>query len=300
MMLSLASIIIAVMPVNASPIVKNYGDVTVTGAFQSGHFLTDNLWDLTKCDMTISFTCVLTGVTDGAGDAAYGELGVRDSTGGDFNPDNKGVWLATARDPTTGTFGPDSPSPTLDLDDKLQLQKVGGHGEGDYNLPSVPPIPGDNHRFWFDRDGVDASQALNPLAINGKTYNTLGTYDIVLTLHATSATAGTVYMTINGLAQGFETDVPKDFTTMELSPAGMTFTGNMQNMQVFYGIFSTGNTSQNIHFNQVTVNGCLFGLEQVIPEVPLGAVVAAASMLVAFGAFVGLRRRKSISALPPT
>lgn len=39
----------------------------------------------------------------------------------------------------------------LDLDDKLILQKAGGHGEGDYNLPSTPPNPNANHRVWWDR-----------------------------------------------------------------------------------------------------------------------------------------------------
>lgn len=171
-----------------------------------------------------------------------------------------GVWLATDYDGTVGTFGPDvapnacwptvsaEPYPAgypscLDLDDALGLQRVGGHGAGDYNLPSVPSVPGNNHRFWWDRDGVDPWQ-------NGETANTGGIYDVVITLHATDATHGTAYMTVNGLAQGFETD--GNWNTIELTPAGMTFTGDMTNLQVFYGLYGYGAT-HSVTFSDITV-----------------------------------------------
>lgn len=64
----------------------------------------------------------------------------------DFNPtwmtEGSGVWLATDYDWTVNTFDPDPVgSPTLDLDDKLILQKGGGMDEGYYNLPSTPSDP---------------------------------------------------------------------------------------------------------------------------------------------------------------
>ncbi|MFX1530592.1 MAG: hypothetical protein ACFFBC_05730 [Promethearchaeota archaeon] len=162
-----------------------------------------------------------------------------------------GVWLATDYDWTANTFDPDPVgSPTQDLDDKLILQREGGHGEADYNLPSTPPNPYANHRLWFDRDGVDQWQAQNPLAIDGGTYNTEGTYEIIITLVATSKTEGTAYLTINGLDQGFETD--GDWKTMELSPGGMTFFGDMENMQVFYGLYGYGAT-HSVSFLDLTV-----------------------------------------------
>jgi len=133
------------------------------------------------------------------------------------------------------------------------LQKGGGQGEGDYNLPSAPPNPWANHRIWFDRDDIDQWQAQNPLAVDGGTYNTGGTYDIVIRLHADSAMSGTAYMTINGLDQGFETD--DNWNTIELSPAGMTFTGDMTHMQVFYGLYGYGAT-HSITFEDITVSGC--------------------------------------------
>jgi len=212
--------------------------------------------------MTISFTLDLTGLDDSAGAHAWSEFGIREVGYGNFNPtfgsEGAGVWLATDYDWTANTFDPDPPgSPTLDLDDKLILQKAGGNGEGDYNLPGIPPVPGNNHRIWFDRDGVDPWQAMNPLAVDGGTYNTGGTYDIVMTLHATSALAGEAYMTINGLNQGFETN--SDWTTMELTPAGMTFTGDMTQMQVFHGLYGYGAT-HSVAFEDITVEG------YVIPE----------------------------------
>jgi len=221
-----------------------YGDVVLSGGgLQAGHF--GEIWDLTKGDMYIIVTVDLTGMVDdfGGGAHAWSQLGIRTVGYGDFNPtwlaEGAGVWLCTDYDWTVNTFDPDPPgSPILDLDDKLILQKGGGLDENSYDLPSTPPNAYANHRIWFDRDGVDPWQAQNPLAVDGGTYNTGGIYQIVIRLHATDATHGVAYMTINGLDQGFETD--GDWNTMELTPAGMTFTGDMTQMQVFYGIYGYG------------------------------------------------------------
>jgi hypothetical protein len=143
------------------------------------------------------------------------------------------------------------------MDDKMILQKGGGLDEGSYNLPGVPPAKGNNHRVWFDRDGVDkwqANPAIWPLSVDGGTYNTNGRYDVVITMHADSATSGTAYMTINGLDQGFEVD--GNWKTMELTPAGMTFTGDMRQMQVFYGLFGYG-ADHGVTFENITATGVL-------------------------------------------
>jgi len=156
-----------------------------------------------------------------------------------------GVWLATDYEWSVNTFDPDPVgAPTLDLDDKLILQRQGGYGEGAYNLPSTPPAPGNNHRVWWDRDGVDPYQ-------NPATANTEGVYQIVITLHATSATQGTAYMNIRGFDQGFETD--GDWNTIELTPAGMTFIGDMTQLQVFYGLYGYGST-HTASFTDITVS----------------------------------------------
>ncbi len=155
-----------------------------------------------------------------------------------------GIWLATDYDWTTNTFDPDPlNAPTLDLDDKLILQQRSGYDERYYDLPSVPPNPWANHRVWWDRDGVDPWQ-------NPATANTGGIYQIVISLHATSDTAGTAYMNIRGLDQGFEVD--GNWNTIELTPAGMTFSGDMKHMQVFYGIYGYGAT-HGVSFTNIVV-----------------------------------------------
>lgn len=243
------------------PTTINYGNMTLTGGYQAGHF--SDWWDLTAGDLTLSFTYNANGLVDDLGGSAHAwaELGVRSACYGDFNPtwmvEGAGVWLATDYDWSANTFDPDpAGAPTLDLDDKLILQKGGGMAEGAYNLPSTPPNPWANHRVWFDRDGVDQWQAQNPLAVDGGTYNTGGTYDIVITLHADNPAAGRAYMTVNGLNQGFETD--GNWNTMELSPAGMTFSGDMTHLQVFYGLYGYGATHA-VAFNNITVGGQLTG-----------------------------------------
>jgi hypothetical protein len=80
-----------------------------------------------------------------------------------------------------------------------------------------------NHAIWFDCDGVDPWQAQMWGAIEGVTYSTGGTYDVVITLHATSDTTGEATMTINGEPQGFY-DPGWHPGLADLMPAGMTFT----------------------------------------------------------------------------
>jgi len=227
---------------------QNYGNIQLSGGFMSGHF--SEVWDLNACDMIISFTYDANGLVDdlgGDGAHAWAELGIRKVGNGDFNPNGAGVWLATDYDWSVNTFDLDpAGAPKLDLDDKLILQRVSGQGEGSYNLPSTPTTPGANHRFWWDRDGVDPWQ-------NGATANTKGIYNIEIRLHAKDLTSGKAYMTINGRDQGFETD--GNWNTIELTPAGMTFTGDMAKMQVFYGLYGYGAT-HSVAFENITVDGC--------------------------------------------
>lgn len=232
-----------------------YGDVALSGGFEADHFL--QVWDLTACDMVISFTYDANGLVDDSGAHAWAELGIRQVGSGDFNPTSgTGIWLATDYDATANTFDPDpAGSPIQDLDDKLIFQRVGGHGEADYNLPSTPPAPGHNHAVWFDRDGVSASQESLWGAIDGVTYNTGGIYEVVITLHATSATTGEAFMTINGEPQGFYDPSWHDGEP-DLYPAGMSFTGDMTQMQVFYGIYGYGAT-HNVTFSDIEVAGCM-------------------------------------------
>jgi hypothetical protein len=231
----------------------HYGDVTISagnGAPVGYHF--SELWDLTSCDMTIRFTYDANGLVDDFGrDAhAYAQLGVRTVGFDDFNPSHHGIWFATDHDDAVNTFDPDG---TLDRDDKMILQHVINRGEGDYNLPATPPAPSGSYRIWFDRDGIESEPVEPPFAVNGGTYNTDGTYNVVLRLAAIGPGEGAAYLNINGLDQGFEVD--GDRTTMELTPAGMTFGGDIAHLQLFYGIYGFGAT-HTVSFRDITVQGC--------------------------------------------
>jgi len=259
LMLAIVLALAVAIPASASgPTTVNYGDVTLSGGFHAGHF--PEWWDLAAGDIVISFTYDANGLVDDAGSHAWAELGVRSPCYGDFNPtwqvEGAGVWLATDYDWAANTFDPDPVgSPTLDLDDKLILQKGGGLGEGSYNLPSTPPNPWANHAVWFDRDGVDQWQALMWGAIDGVTYNTGGTYEVVISLHKTSDTTGEAYMTINGEPQGFY--VPNWHSgPVDLTPAGMTFTGDMEHLRVFYGLYGYGAT-HTVAFEDIAVDGVI-------------------------------------------
>lgn len=62
-------------------------------------------------------------------------------------------------------------------------------------------------------------------------------------------------MTVNGIQQGFY--VPNWHPgPPDLYPAGMTFTGDMTKMQVFYGLYGYGAT-HSVDFENITATGCL-------------------------------------------
>lgn len=50
---------------------KNYGNITLTGGFQAGHFL--EWWDLTENDLVVSFTYNANGLVDDSGAHAWGD-----------------------------------------------------------------------------------------------------------------------------------------------------------------------------------------------------------------------------------
>jgi hypothetical protein len=231
------------------------GNVTLDGDYQFGHF--DQVWDLTACNIQISFTYDANGLVDDDEAQAWSLLGVRQAGFFDFNPlEGTGVWLTADFEWFANTFDPDPVgSPILDIDDRLILQNTLGNGEGFYDLPSIPPNDWANHAVWFDRDGVGQSQAQTWGIIDGVTYNTGGSYDVVMDLEAASSSKGEAYLTINGESQGFYVPAwhpgPAD-----LMPAGITFTGDMTQMQVFYFLNAYG-SNQIVKFNDITVTGCL-------------------------------------------
>jgi len=258
---SMLVLLLVTMPLPAAakaPVSVTKGSITLSGGYDTGHF--DEYWDLKKGDLTIAFTYDARGLVDDAGTHAWAQLGVRSPCDADFNPtsgvEGSGVWLGTDYDWLPDTFEPDPEgSPGQDMDDKLILQKGEFLDEGYYNLPSTPPNKNANHAVWFDRDGVNQSQAQLWGAIDGVTYNTGGIYAVVIRLQATSDSTGEAYMTVNGQPQGFYApawyDGPPD-----LMPAGLTFSGDMRHLQVFYGLKGYG-AQPTVMFKNITLVGML-------------------------------------------
>jgi len=57
-------------------------------------------------------------------------------------------------------------------------------------------------------------------------------------------------MNIRGLDQGFETD--GNWPTIELTPAGMNWIGDMKHLVVFYGLYGYG-AAHSVSFSDITV-----------------------------------------------
>ena len=129
--------------------------------------------------------------------------------------------------------------------------------EKDYNVLSdgsiVAPFgTNDSYGIWFDRDSVDPYQALNPLNVDGKTYNTGGLYNVEINYHAVSPTVATMFATINGIQQGFWTN---HYATPapDIFPAGLSFTSNMTNLQVFSSfLWNSQRDTGTVVFNNIT------------------------------------------------
>ncbi|MFC2145267.1 PKD domain-containing protein [Actinomycetota bacterium] len=245
----------------------NYGDLTLNSPWEVTHW--SDVWDLTQGDLTLSYTIDMKGLnqpgtwnTFQSWQTWYTEVGLRGEDAGDFNPGPFGVyqgrcggWMVSDSDVWTDGDGytehgvdPDS---TQDLDDKHALQASGGRGEGDYDVLDsdwdtvlAKFGSGNNFGIWFDRDGVDQWQDdmwgnLGPGGVgsgDGLRYNTDGVYDIVITYHAIDDGLGVMFATVNGYSQGFY--APWVDGPPQNYPAGLSFKGDMQHMQVFAGLWS--------------------------------------------------------------
>jgi len=240
---------------------KIYGDVTLS-QWQWNNF--PDVWDLTQCNLTLSYTIDMSEITtDGW---AVTQVGLREVGASNIDPNLKGGWMQS-----NYIFGSSNPN-SQNLND-FHLLSVHGwdtnyqkYDAEDADTLVTPYWSGDNYGFWFDRDGVDPWQDDDPSTPSpggssvqwgvgdGVTYNTAGVYVIVITYHANDATTGTMFATINGIQQGLYIGGGKD-AEPEFYPAGRSFTGDMTKMQVFYG---RGGIDGNVEISNITVYGCPF------------------------------------------
>jgi len=170
------------------------------------------------------------------------EVGLHQVGAADFNPGPVDVYQGGEGGWATLHVDNDVPSPgDQTIHDKVLLSASTGRGEGDYDVlegPALQPAPIGNFvslGIWFDRDGVDATQATHWGAVDGGTYNTAGRYQVRITYTLLEPGLGAMMATINGVATGFfiggwRNEAP------DYLPAGLAFRADLTRLQVFAGL----------------------------------------------------------------
>ncbi|MGC9308466.1 MAG: right-handed parallel beta-helix repeat-containing protein, partial [Thermoplasmatota archaeon] len=242
------------MAMDTDAAVTDYGDLTLHAGYEDTNY--SDIFDLTACDLVLSYTLDVTNVTCSPWDG-WIEMGIRELGGGNFNPGawashpgGVGGWMTTG----IGDYAPNNA--TLDHDDKFNLGTSGGVGELVYNCTSPlsvgSPIGSySNYGLWFDRDNVDPWQDDSWGMLDGWMYNTNGIYEVKIYYHAINATHGTMFATVNNLPTGFVSTG----SGYQYYPAGLDFKGDMTQMQVFAG-FWTGSGSGTVEFSDIKVTTC--------------------------------------------
>ena len=83
------ALLLGAMPVSASePVTKGYDDVVLYNWWK-GNFA--SLWDLTECDLTLSYTIDMSAITTAGW--AVTEVGLREVGAANIDPDLKGGWM---------------------------------------------------------------------------------------------------------------------------------------------------------------------------------------------------------------
>ena len=261
--LGLAVVLLLVaLPVSASggsSITKDYGSVTLYN-WGKGNFT--DLWDLTQCDLTLTYTINMSGIANPGWSLT--EVGLHEVGAPNMDPNYQGGWMLSRYAYNLNDEN------KRDNDDYHVLMK---HGWLEEYYDVVPPQTFIdpmtvwqyiNHGFWFDRDGVDPWQQTYWGYIYGVTYSTGGVYDIVIAYHAIDEATGTMFATVNGEQQGFYLNGWKN-APPEKIPVGRSFVGDLAQMQVFYGRGAGGGT---VTLSSITVTGCPYTIDVAIDVKP--------------------------------
>ena len=283
------SLIPAVPAAADGPVTKNYGDFTLPPG--GGTFWLPDVWDLNRCDVTISYRLDLSGAPNVAYTGNYGQaanVGLLSFTtptaGGRMSGfladwDNAGVEFPTF---------PDKPK-LQDLDDKFNMQRFPNPGSWSETMYDVycatdtiaasPFGSWNNYGIWFDRDGVDPWQDADPStplpggsgvpwgSVEGGTYNTGGIYDVQLTFHKNSPTKGTACpLMFPGLANPVAAGgygIPTGFNPSSPGPgyddfpAGISFDTDVTRMGTMQVVVQGASGNGTIVVKDLTVTGCL-------------------------------------------
>jgi hypothetical protein len=222
-LIATACLLFVVTPAVAqTPVIKDYGDLNLSGLYQieglgavPGGQPADQ-WDLTQCDLVLSFTLDMTSMTPPAMDTtAWTSVGLRGPAWGWIAAGGPKAFLDTEND--VDYTGDGIPDPMLDLDDKLNLLASDPDGtqrwdELSYDATSpdtILPEPFgsyDSYGIWFDRDGICPCHANAWGSVDGGNYNTMGMYQVEVLYHAIGPDQGTMFARVNDLGTGFYTD----------------------------------------------------------------------------------------------
>lgn len=228
-----------------------FGDVELSEG-QSQNF--PQLWDLMKCDLTLSYTIDLSAQASGGWTPV--QVGLRDVGYGNIDPNGQGGWMQA------NWQNPDTDPELADIDDHFLLVDHGwSSDEQNYDVDENGNIVTqfgsyNSYAFWFDRDGVDPDQATYWNYKDGITYNTNGVYDVVITYeYDDAAVRATMMATINGESQGFYLDPTYSSTDPPSEqPVGKSFTADdLSQMLVFLG---RGGGGGSVIVSDLTVTGC--------------------------------------------
>jgi hypothetical protein len=221
---------------------RNYEEITVEGSTwldQNGY-----AWDLTRCDLNLSFTLDMSDYYPPFKSTEWSMVGI-----------GSGAWAwMTSGAPNASVTNPER----NDMDDKLHLGSLPNkYDETSYDVlyPDLimsDPIgdPWSNHGIWFDRDGIARDQEQLWGLVSGATYDTAGVYTVDLTYHAIDSSLGTVFSRINGIKTGFYNDWRDGIP--EYYPVGMSFSGDLTRVKVFASVWG-----ENVKVLDIQATGCL-------------------------------------------
>jgi nitrous oxidase accessory protein NosD len=234
-----------------------YQDQTLSD-WHNGNFA--ETFDLTKGDLTLSYTIDMSGQQSGGWTPI--QVGLREVSQGNLDPNGSGGWMQQ------NWQNPATDPNDADIDDHFLLVDHGwSSDELDYDVDPAGNIITPfgiylGHAFWFDRDGVDSDQATYWNYKDGITYNTGGIYDVEITYQYDSVSGkGTMFATINGEQQGFYLSGYDSANPPDTQPVGKSFAGDMTQMQVFFGRGGGGGTVElsNIEVIHLLIGKATFG-----------------------------------------
>jgi hypothetical protein len=212
----------------------------------AAHRTFDELWDLTKGDLVVSYDLDLNGIKS--------------------RPDEETAWVTVGvTGGAKGWMSSGSPrslyqNPNMeDYVDKHYLTVMGTFDERSYDA-SDPKTIGkplgsySSYGIWFDRDGINQQQIGNWGMIDGKTYNTGAKYSIMITFHAVDAKNGTMFATVNGIKTGFYKSDWKN-NQPDFYPAGRSITGDLNKVQLSASEWAPDGSYGGARLTNISVTG---------------------------------------------